>query len=102
MIPPPQRTRAAAGHLVKIEIEVDTLAQLDEALPFEPDVILLDNFSRDDLRLAVIRAKRKVVLEASGGVTLETVRAIAETGVDVISSGALTHSAPVLDIGLDV
>jgi nicotinate-nucleotide pyrophosphorylase (carboxylating) len=92
---------AAAGHLVKIEIEVDTLAQLDEALPYEPDVVLLDNFSLDDLRLAVIRAKRKVVLEASGGVTLETVRAIAETGVDVISSGALTHSAPALDIGLD-
>jgi nicotinate-nucleotide pyrophosphorylase (carboxylating) len=96
-----QRARAAAGHLVKIEIEVDTLAQLDEALVFEPDVVLLDNFSLDDLRLAVIRAKRKVLLEASGGVTLETVRAIAETGVDVISSGALTHSAPVLDIGLD-
>jgi len=96
-----QRAKAAAGHLVKIEIEVDTLAQLDEALPFAPDVVMLDNFSLDDLRLAVIRAKRQVLLEASGGVTLETVRAIAETGVDVISSGALTHSAPVLDIGLD-
>jgi nicotinate-nucleotide pyrophosphorylase (carboxylating) len=96
-----QRAKAAAGHLVKIEIEVDTLAQLDEALPYAPDVVLLDNFSLDDLRLAVIRAKRQVLLEASGGVTLETVRAIAETGVDVISSGALTHSAPVLDIGLD-
>jgi nicotinate-nucleotide pyrophosphorylase (carboxylating) len=96
-----QRAKAAAGHLVKIEIEVDTLAQLDEALEYGPDVVLLDNFSLDDLRLAVIRAKRKVLLEASGGVTLETVRAIAETGVDVISSGALTHSAPVLDIGLD-
>jgi nicotinate-nucleotide pyrophosphorylase (carboxylating) len=80
-----QRARAAAGHLVKIEIEVDTLAQLDEALAYRPDVVMLDNFSLDDLRLAVIRAKRKVVLEASGGVTLETVRAIAETGVDVIS-----------------
>jgi nicotinate-nucleotide pyrophosphorylase (carboxylating) len=101
-----QRAKAAAGHLVKIEIEVDTLAQLDEALaPFDsgwgPDVIMLDNFSLDDLRIAVSRAKGKVVLEASGGVTLETVRAIAQTGVDVISSGALTHSAPVLDIGLD-
>ncbi|MGZ3273107.1 MAG: carboxylating nicotinate-nucleotide diphosphorylase [Caulobacteraceae bacterium] len=101
-----QRAKAAAGHLVKVEIEVDTLAQLDEVLGFweangSPDVVLIDNFSLDDLRLAVIRAKRKVVLEASGGVTLETVRAIAETGVDVISSGALTHSAPVLDIGLD-
>jgi nicotinate-nucleotide pyrophosphorylase (carboxylating) len=96
-----QRAKAAAGHLVKIEIEVDTLAQLDEALPYAPDVVLLDNFSLDDLRLAVIRAKRTVLLEASGGVTLQTVRAIAQTGVDVISSGALTHSAPVLDIGLD-
>jgi nicotinate-nucleotide pyrophosphorylase (carboxylating) len=97
-----QRARAAAGHLVRIEIEVDTLAQLDEALPYAPDVIMLDNFSLDDLRQAVALAKGKVVLEASGGVTLETVRAIAQTGVDVISSGALTHSAPVLDIGLDV
>ena len=65
-------------------------------------MILLDNFSLDDLRTAVGRAKGKVVLEASGGVTLDTVRAIAQTGVDVISSGALTHSAPALDIGLDV
>ena len=97
-----ERARAAAGHLVKIEIEVDTLAQLDEALAYAPDVIMLDNFSLDDLRIAVSRAKRKVILEASGGVTLDTVRAIAETGVDVISSGALTHSSPVLDIGLDV
>ena len=96
-----ERAKAAAGHLVKIEIEVDTLAQLDEALPYAPDVIMLDNFSLDDLRIAVSRARRKVVLEASGGVTLETVGAIAQTGVDVISSGALTHSAPVLDIGLD-
>ena len=96
-----ERARAAAGHLVRIEIEVDTLAQLDEALPYAPDVIMLDNFGLDDLRIAVSRAKRKVVLEASGGVTLETVGSIAATGVDVISSGALTHSAPVLDIGLD-
>ena len=96
-----ERARAAAGHLVKIEIEVDTLAQLDEALPHGPDVILLDNFSLADLRTAVARAKGRALLEASGGVTLETVRAIAETGVDVISSGALTHSAPALDVGLD-
>jgi nicotinate-nucleotide pyrophosphorylase (carboxylating) len=96
-----ERAKAAAGHLVRIEIEVDTLAQLDEALPYGPDVILLDNFSLDDLRVAVARAKGRAVLEASGGVTLETVRSIAETGVDVISSGALTHSAPALDVGLD-
>ncbi|HEY2710510.1 MAG TPA: carboxylating nicotinate-nucleotide diphosphorylase [Caulobacteraceae bacterium] len=96
-----RRAKAALWHLVKVEAEVDGLAQLDEALAEAPDVIMLDNFSLADLRTAVGRAKGKVVLEASGGVTLETVRAIAETGVDVISVGALTHSAPVLDIGLD-
>ena len=96
-----RRARAAAGHLVKVEAEVDSLAQLDEALAEAPDVILLDNFSLADLAAAVARAKGRAVLEASGGVTLQTVRAIAETGVDVISVGALTHSAPVLDIGLD-
>ena len=96
-----RRARAFAGHLVRIEAEVDSLAQLDQALAERPDVIMLDNFSLDDLFAAVARAKGEAVLEASGGVTLETVRAIAETGVDVISVGALTHSAPVLDIGLD-
>jgi nicotinate-nucleotide pyrophosphorylase (carboxylating) len=96
-----ERARAYAGHLMKIEVEVDGLDQLDEALAYAPDVIMLDNFSLADLATAVARAKGKVVLEASGGVNLSTVRAIAETGVDVISVGALTHSAPVLDIGLD-
>ena len=96
-----QRARAYAGHLVRVEVEVDTLQQLDEALPYLPDVIMLDNFSLDDLRTAVARAGGRVTLEASGGVNLQTVRRIAETGVDVISVGALTHSAPVLDIGLD-
>jgi nicotinate-nucleotide pyrophosphorylase (carboxylating) len=100
-----RRARAAAGHLVKIEAEVDGLAQLDEALAEAPDVIMLDNFSLADLAAAVARARGRaggrVVLEASGGVSLESVRAIAETGVDVISVGALTHSAPALDIGLD-
>ncbi len=96
-----ERARAHAGHLMKIEVEVDGLDQLDEALAYAPDVIMLDNFSLADLATAVARAKGKIVLEASGGVNLTTVRAIAETGVDVISVGALTHSAPVLDIGLD-
>jgi nicotinate-nucleotide pyrophosphorylase (carboxylating) len=96
-----ERARAAAGHLVKVEIEVDRLQQLEEALPLAPDVILLDNFSLADLRAAVALAAGRVTLEASGGVDLATVRAIAETGVQVISVGALTHSAPVLDIGLD-
>ena len=96
-----ERARASAGHLVQIEVEVDSLAQLDEALGHAPDVIMLDNFSLDDLKEAVRRTAGRVRLEASGGVTLQTVRAIAETGVDVISVGALTHSAAVLDIGLD-
>ena len=96
-----KRARAAAGHLMKIEVEVDSLAQFDEALPLAPDVIMLDNFSLEDLATTVRLAAGKVTLEASGGVNLQTVRAIAETGVDVISVGALTHSAPVLDIGLD-
>ena len=96
-----ERARASAGHLVRIEVEVDGLDQLDEALAHQPDVIMLDNFSLDDLREAVRRTAGRVRLEASGGVTLQTVRAIAETGVDVISAGALTHSAAVLDIGLD-
>jgi nicotinate-nucleotide pyrophosphorylase (carboxylating) len=96
-----RRARAHVGHLVRVEVEVDRLDQLDEAPPHAPDVIMLDNFSLPDLREAVARAKGRVVLEASGGVDLSTVRAIAETGVDVISVGALTHSAPVLDIGLD-
>ena len=96
-----RRAKAAAGHLVKIEVEVDSLDQLDEALPYAPDVVMLDNFSLQDLGEAVRRAAGRVRLEASGGVTLQTVRAIAETGVDVISVGALTHSAAVLDIGLD-
>jgi nicotinate-nucleotide pyrophosphorylase (carboxylating) len=96
-----ERARAAAGHLVKVEIEVDGLDQLAEALPLLPDVIMLDNFSLSDLRKAVAMTAGRVTLEASGGVDLTTVRSIAETGVQVISVGALTHSAPGLDIGLD-
>jgi nicotinate-nucleotide pyrophosphorylase (carboxylating) len=101
-----RRARASVGHLMKVEVEVDGLDQLDEALAAGPDVIMLDNFTLPMLREAVDRAKAssfgRPVLEASGGVTLETVRGIAETGVDVISVGALTHSAPALDVGLDV
>ena len=100
-----RRARAMAGHLLKVEIEVDGLAQLDEALAERPDVVMLDNFSLDMLREAVRRVGAspfgRPVLEASGGVRLETVRAIAETGVDVVSVGALTHSARALDVGLD-
>ena len=95
------RARAAAGHLIKIEVEVDSLDQLREALAHRPDVIMLDNFTPDQIRQAVSIAAGQVVLEASGGVNLQTVRLIAEAGAQVISVGALTHSAPVLDIGLD-
>ena len=96
-----RRARAAVGHLMKVEVEVDGLDQLDEALAHGPDVVMLDNFSLADLRTAATRAGGRAVLEASGGVSLDTVAAIAATGVDVISVGALTHSASVLDIGLD-
>ena len=96
-----RRARAVAGHLTPIEVEVDTLEQFEVALAHAPDVIMLDNFSLPDLAEAVRRCGGKVRLEASGGVNLQTVRAIAETGVTAISVGALTHSAPVLDIGLD-
>jgi len=104
--PAVRRARAMAGHLMKIELEVDGLSQLDEALALVdaglgPDVVMLDNFSLADLEIAVARTAGRVTLEASGGVTLTTVRAIAETGVNVISVGALTHSAAALDVGLD-
>jgi nicotinate-nucleotide pyrophosphorylase (carboxylating) len=92
------------GEAMIVEIEVDTLQQLDDALPAAPDIVLLDNMSLDQLREAVERRNRvnqTVELEASGGVTLQTVRDIAETGVDRISVGALTHSAVNLDVGLD-
>jgi len=96
-----RRAKAFAGHLMKVEVEIDRLDQLEEALAPGPDVVMLDNFSLADLREAVSLARGRAVLEASGGVNLDTVRAIAETGVDVISVGALTHSVGVLDIGLD-
>ncbi len=96
------RARAAVGHMVKIEVEVDSLDQLAQALEHKSDIIMLDNFTPADLRAAVELTAGRVPLEASGGVNLQTVRAIAETGVDLISVGALTHSAPAVDIGLDV
>ena len=96
-----KRARASVGHLRAIEIEVDNLMQLKEALPFAPDAILLDNMSTDMLREAVAIVNGKAKTEASGGVRLETVKGIAQTGVDYISAGALTHSAVNLDVGLD-
>ena len=93
--------RATTGHMVKIEIEVDGLGQLTQALDEGADVVLLDNMSVEDLKKAVALNNGRAVLEASGNVTLDTVRAIAETGVDMISSGWITHSAPSLDLGMD-
>jgi nicotinate-nucleotide pyrophosphorylase (carboxylating) len=95
------RAKAAAGHLRAIEIEVDGLEQLSEALQNAPHAILLDNMTLAVLREAVLMVGGRCTTEASGGVKLDTVRAIAETGVDYISAGALTHSAGNLDVGLD-
>ena len=95
------RARAAVGHLVKIEVEVDTLDQLDEALAEGIDAVVLDNMNPDQLREAVRRVAGKAVTEASGRITVETVPAIAASGVDLISTGWITHSAPILDLGLD-
>jgi nicotinate-nucleotide pyrophosphorylase (carboxylating) len=96
-----ERARAAAGHLVKIELEVDTLDQLREALDLGVDVVLLDNMDLPELRQAVAMAKGRAITEASGGVTPETAPSIAATGVDLIAIGWITHSVRVLDIGLD-
>jgi nicotinate-nucleotide pyrophosphorylase (carboxylating) len=98
-----ERARAQAGHLVKIEIEVDTLAQLREALDTGlADAVLLDNMDILTLTEAVRMAQGRVTLEASGGVTLDAIAQIAATGVDYVSSGALTHSVPNFDIALDI
>ena len=98
-----ERARSIAGHLVKIEIEVDTLAQLREVLDTGfADVVLLDNMDTATLTEAVKLANGRVVLEASGGVTLGSIAEIAATGVDYVSSGALTHSAPNFDVALDI
>ncbi|PBB24510.1 carboxylating nicotinate-nucleotide diphosphorylase [Mesorhizobium sp. WSM4307] len=96
-----ERARMSVGHLVKIEVEVDTLAQLEEALALAPDAILLDNMSVAELRQAVAMVAGRAITEASGSITAATAPAIAATGIDLISIGWLTHSAPILDIGLD-
>ncbi len=98
-----ERARAAAGHLVKIEIEVDTLDQLREVLDVGlADAVLLDNMDVVTMRKAVEMAAGKFPLEASGGITLDTIAEIAKTGVDYASSGWITHSAPQLDVALDI
>ncbi|GIL38216.1 carboxylating nicotinate-nucleotide diphosphorylase [Roseiterribacter gracilis] len=95
------RARAYAGHMAKVACEVDRLDQLDEALAAGVDSVLLDNMDPPTLAEAVKRTAGRAITEASGGVSLDTVRAIAEAGVDVISIGRITHSAPVLDLALD-
>ena len=98
-----ERARAQAGHLVKVEIEVDTLAQLREVLDTGlADAVLLDNMDIATLTEAVTLAKGRVVLEASGGVSQASIATIAATGIDYVSSGALTHSAPNFDVALDI
>ncbi|NOY44802.1 MAG: carboxylating nicotinate-nucleotide diphosphorylase [Deltaproteobacteria bacterium] len=92
--------RRNAPHTLKVEVEVTTLAELDQALAVGADAVLLDNMDLDTLRRAVERTAGKAVLEASGGVTRDRLRAIAQTGVDLISAGALTHSAPAADLSL--
>jgi nicotinate-nucleotide pyrophosphorylase (carboxylating) len=99
--PAVERARAGVGHLVKIELEVDTLDQLREAMTLRVDAVLLDNMGPEMLREAVSIVDGRAITEASGGIRLETARAIAAAGVDLLSAGWLTHSAQVLDIGLD-
>jgi nicotinate-nucleotide pyrophosphorylase (carboxylating) len=97
-----RRVRDAVGHTVRVEVEVDTLAQLDEVLALGADAVLLDNMDLETMREAVRRAAGRTFTEASGGVRPERVREVAETGVDLVSVGWLTHSAPALDVALEV
>ena len=98
-----ERARASAGHLVKIEIEVDSLEQLAEVLDCGlADVVLIDNFDVASMTKAMTKVAGRVVVEASGGITLDNIAEIAATGVDYASSGALTHSVQALDVGLDI
>ncbi len=96
------RAKARAAHVTRVEVEVDTLDQLDEALGAEAEVVLLDNFTLTDVAEAVRRNRGRALLEVSGGVRLEHVAELARLGVDVVSLGALTHSAPAADISLEI
>jgi nicotinate-nucleotide pyrophosphorylase (carboxylating) len=97
-----QRARNSVGHLVKIEVEVDTLEQLAEAMSVSPDAVLLDNMTPAQLKQAVWAVDGRAITEASGRITLETAASVAATGVDLISVGWLTHSAKSLDLALDI
>ena len=93
--------RAHIPHTMKIEVETDTLVQVTEALDAGADIILLDNMDTDTMRRAVVQIGSRAITEASGGLALDSVAAVAATGVQILSIGALTHSAPALDISLD-
>ncbi len=97
-----QKARAAAGHTMKVEVEVEDLTQLEEALAAGADIVLLDNMPVAELTEAVARCRGRALTEASGGVDAETIAAVAATGVDLISVGWITHSAPALDLALDL
>lgn len=97
-----QAAKAYAGHMVKIEIEVDNLEQLKEVIAEGADIVLFDNMSPEDMRKGVEMIAGRMKTEASGGISAESAKAVAESGVDMLSSGALTHSSPILDIGLDI
>ena len=96
-----RRAKSAVGHMVKIEVEVDTLDQLREAMDVGVDAVLLDNMTPIQLREAVAMVAGRAITEASGGITPETAASVAAAGVDLLSLGWITHSAPTLDIGLD-
>ncbi|MEE4271929.1 MAG: carboxylating nicotinate-nucleotide diphosphorylase [Thermoanaerobaculales bacterium] len=100
--PAVERVRLAIGHTVKVELEVDTLEQLEEGLEVGVDVVMLDNMSVEELRQAMELANGKAVIEASGGITLENAAAVASTGVDLMAVGALTHSAKSVDLSMEV
>ena len=97
-----EAAKAYAGHMVKIEIEVDNLEQLKEVIAEGADIVLFDNMSPEDMRKGVDMIAGRMKTEASGGISAESAKAVAESGVDMLSSGALTHSSPILDIGLDI
>lgn len=97
-----QRVRQSVGHMVKIEVEVDTLEQLDEALRLNVDAVLLDNMNLEALAESVRRVRDRAITEASGGIRPETAQSVAATGVDLLSVGWITHSAPWLDVAFDM
>ena len=96
-----RRARAHVGDDMTVEVEIERLEDLESVIEAGADVVMLDNMAPDRMRQAVEQANGRVLLEASGGITLETIRAVAESGVDLISVGALTHSSPSLDVALD-